>query len=365
MQAVVTTIIPLVIGVIVAILVSRHYYTRTVKHRLAVYYIPSPSIFFGVDADIRNELTIQYRGEKVNELSVIEFLVANEGADAVRDAIKPLTFDMGSNCRLVDASVTYIQPEGREIDVERYSERQFSCIFPLLNSDEYFYVKVIADGLISISEIKCTITAENLPPRIDIESTARVSIGPDERRSDITFLIPAAIIFLVGAVLTLPLVGLYEVHPAYFPFAWSKWDFVWWLTVPIFLAGIIGGLFLIGGLIMAVMAFVGDIPRRPHFKGPRHAAYPPHYLYRAYRASEAESALTRYPREDDDPDRWETGFRYLQEYVEKNGHPRVPQSYVVDGYRLGNWVNMQRINFARATLDDDRRTRLQGLPGWS
>jgi hypothetical protein len=35
------------------------------------------------------------------------------------------------------------------------------------------------------------------------------------------------------------------------------------------------------------------------------------------------------------------------------------------GYRLGNWVNMQRGNFARGTLDDDRQTRLQDLPGWS
>jgi superfamily II DNA or RNA helicase len=63
--------------------------------------------------------------------------------------------------------------------------------------------------------------------------------------------------------------------------------------------------------------------------------------------------------------RWEEGFRYLQEYVQQNGHARVPQSYGVDDFRLGNWVNMQRSNFANGTLDHDRQTRLQDLPGWS
>jgi hypothetical protein len=62
---------------------------------------------------------------------------------------------------------------------------------------------------------------------------------------------------------------------------------------------------------------------------------------------------------------WDRGFRYLQVYVQKNGHARVPQSYVIDGFRLGNWVNMQRSNFAHGILEDDRRHLLEGLPGWS
>jgi superfamily II DNA or RNA helicase len=63
--------------------------------------------------------------------------------------------------------------------------------------------------------------------------------------------------------------------------------------------------------------------------------------------------------------RWEKGFRYLEVYVQQNGHARVPQSYGVDGFRLGNWVNMQRSNFVNGTLDHDRQSRLEDLPGWS
>jgi hypothetical protein len=205
---------------------------------------------------------------------------------------------MGSQCRLVDASVTYIQPEGREINVELASERKFRCLFPLLNSDEYFYVKVIADGAVPIPEIKCAITAENLPPSIRVESASHVSIGPDERRGQMWILVPASIIFLIGAVQSFPLIGLYRAHPAYFPFAWSKWEFVWWLTVPMALDVIIACFFLIVGSIMAVTAFVGDLPRRPHFKGPL-AAVRRAELHHPYGPFETESALTRYPREDE------------------------------------------------------------------
>ncbi|MGO9103848.1 MAG: helicase associated domain-containing protein [Mycobacterium sp.] len=43
-------------------------------------------------------------------------------------------------------------------------------------------------------------------------------------------------------------------------------------------------------------------------------------------------------------DQWEKGFSRLRRYVELHGDARVPQSYTVDGYRLGLWVNVQRRN---------------------
>ncbi|MGH3556439.1 Helicase associated domain protein [Mycobacterium sp.] len=64
-------------------------------------------------------------------------------------------------------------------------------------------------------------------------------------------------------------------------------------------------------------------------------------------------------------DQWEVGFRRLVEYVESHGDSRVPQAFTVDGYRLGYWVNTQRANKAKGTLDAERQRRLQDLPGWS
>jgi superfamily II DNA or RNA helicase len=63
--------------------------------------------------------------------------------------------------------------------------------------------------------------------------------------------------------------------------------------------------------------------------------------------------------------RWEEGFSHLLRYVDQHGHSRVPQSYTVDGYRLGGWVNEQRSTHTKGRLDPDRERRLQELPGWT
>lgn len=60
---------------------------------------------------------------------------------------------------------------------------------------------------------------------------------------------------------------------------------------------------------------------------------------------------------------WEDGFRHLSEYAEEHGSAQPPSRCVIDGFKLGIWVNTQRQNWA--TLDDDRRRRLGQLPGWT
>jgi Helicase associated domain len=63
-------------------------------------------------------------------------------------------------------------------------------------------------------------------------------------------------------------------------------------------------------------------------------------------------------------DKWEEGFGHLIEFSEREGHCRVSQSYKSDdGYRLGQWVSVQRMN--ENTIGSDRRQRLEALPGWS
>jgi superfamily II DNA or RNA helicase len=63
-------------------------------------------------------------------------------------------------------------------------------------------------------------------------------------------------------------------------------------------------------------------------------------------------------------DWWEEGFSYLKEFVEREGHCRVPQRYKTDDrYQLGQWVVVQRR--AKDTMEPDRRQRLQALPRWS
>ena len=56
---------------------------------------------------------------------------------------------------------------------------------------------------------------------------------------------------------------------------------------------------------------------------------------------------------------WEEGFRFLEIYRERERHCRVPKLNREQGYRLGQWVDVQRT--AQDTLLPERRQRLDAL----
>ena len=60
---------------------------------------------------------------------------------------------------------------------------------------------------------------------------------------------------------------------------------------------------------------------------------------------------------------WEAGFAALLDYVAREGHARVPNLHVEGDFKLGSWVGMQRVK--RERTSDDRRDRLEALPGWT
>ncbi|MEU4341486.1 helicase associated domain-containing protein [Nocardia sp. NPDC023852] len=69
---------------------------------------------------------------------------------------------------------------------------------------------------------------------------------------------------------------------------------------------------------------------------------------------------------DPSTDKWDEGFRYLRDYIKKNGNARVPSTHVTDdGYALGRWVTKQRRRYASDELEVDRQYRLLKLPGWA
>jgi superfamily II DNA or RNA helicase len=61
---------------------------------------------------------------------------------------------------------------------------------------------------------------------------------------------------------------------------------------------------------------------------------------------------------------WLEGFNRLRDYIAANGHALVPKRGMVDGYRLGAWVGLQRMYRSKGTLDQSRVKQLDSLPEW-
>jgi len=63
--------------------------------------------------------------------------------------------------------------------------------------------------------------------------------------------------------------------------------------------------------------------------------------------------------------RWDAAYAVLRNYVAEFGSARVPYDCVYGGIKLGKWAYGQRSAYAEAKLDDDRREKLEALPGWT
>jgi superfamily II DNA or RNA helicase len=62
--------------------------------------------------------------------------------------------------------------------------------------------------------------------------------------------------------------------------------------------------------------------------------------------------------------KWEKGFSLVERFAAAEGHTRIPRGCVVDGFRLGQWVSVQRTWHNAGRLTEERTARLQALPGW-
>lgn len=194
----------LVVGIVASVLVSAYYFRRSMRKSLTPYVQFYSSPFKGIDPNVKKALEITYQGTPIEDLFEVQFLVANTGDKAIRDVIEPLSFAVPENCVLLDASLLHRDPPELKVELAVSKDRRsFKMDFPLLNSENFFVLKVLLNGSPRFSELKFSILVDELPPVLRAERLNFDAIGTSRKRKvELSLLTFGLIVMAFGLVLS-------------------------------------------------------------------------------------------------------------------------------------------------------------------
>jgi hypothetical protein len=193
----------LIVGIVATVLVSAYYFRKSVRKSLTPYVQFYSSPFKGIDPAVKKALQVTYLGTPVDELYEVQFLIANTGDKAIRDLIEPLTFSVPEKCSLLDASLLHLDPPELKIELIVSEDRQdVKLSFPLLNSNDFFVLKVLLNGTPKFNELKFSILVDELPPTLKPERLNFDAVGTSRKRKvEFSLLAGGLITTLLGLVL--------------------------------------------------------------------------------------------------------------------------------------------------------------------
>jgi len=273
-------IVSILIGVAATFYASRYYYRRSVDKELTPFIQLQSNVLSHIDEEVKSDLHIEYKGVKVENLQQLQFLVANTGERAVRDVIKPLLLELPENSEIMDASILYIYPEGREVILDTTKSGNIvEFNFPLLNKDEFFIFKLLIKGEPERKELKFRIVADDLPPELKIKRLTYNQIereSKDEKGKFELGLLITGVILLVFALFS-GILAHYIPSDALPKITSKTFEMVNDLPI-IGIASVIGyiltGIFSLLGVMATIGAIVGDFefPKSKKFRLPNEFA---------------------------------------------------------------------------------------------
>lgn len=254
----------LLVSVLAAFLIGRFYHRKPPNKSLTPYLKFSSGVLEGADEQVREELSVEYRGIEVDELHHLQFVIANDGDVPIRDYVQPLRLRIPDGETIYDLSILEARPDNLVVatDVEG---RNLVFDFPLLNPGDWFEAKMLVDTRLDIGDLEFTILDEHLPATLEIEPL------PSER----AFSTRADTFAAVGSAV--PFVALFIGTFAYL-FSTGEvtendpiWVAISSLGLPAFLeivlmilafvVGVVGGIYILGVLMVLggkVGAFFGS-----------------------------------------------------------------------------------------------------------
>lgn len=264
------SLVSLIFGVLATVWVSRYYFKRATDKSLTPYVQSMSALFEGVDSSLRESLKIAYRDTAVTDLLDVQFLIANTGERPIRDVIAPLRMAVPDGCHILDASLLHVAPEGREVSIE-HTGQSVCFSFPLLNSGEFFIVKLLFQGRATIDSFKFSITVDDLPPvlpaiRLPFEAIERA------RRPTVDwgfFWIGSFFVLAGVAIAALVYLQWPELYQSLRVGIFSSFRENWLRLVSAVVALVVALIFLVLGPMICVGTFTDfSFPRRRRFRVP-------------------------------------------------------------------------------------------------
>lgn len=168
------------VSLIIGLLIGRYFHRKTVDRSVGVYARTDAKLFDGVAEEVREELTVRFRGNAVADLHHLELVVANDGERAVGQFHKPIKIEFPYAISILDATVLDSSHSDLPITLKLDAEDSVARLLldlPFLNRGDWLVMKVLLTPPVDLTSVSVFTLAEELEPHIRVQSMPAESAG--------------------------------------------------------------------------------------------------------------------------------------------------------------------------------------------
>jgi len=236
------------------------------KKTLAIFELLNSLVFSGIAPDVRKQLHFLFQDKEVEELQQVVILIANDGERSISNLIEPLTLCIPEGVEVLDAFILYRHPKTLKAEVHSRNKNGTTDLvfgFALLNSRDFFTVKLLLSGSLSREDLQFAVLADDLPRTINTRRLRYHDLAEQHYKVNWGLFAFAIISLIFPTWLVAQLYSSYQAHPVLFPYPWESYVFSLqslWLLVPAILMIVFSGFFSL--LFILAAWFGGEYPPR-------------------------------------------------------------------------------------------------------
>jgi len=145
---------------------------RLARYRLDVIILQDVVLFAGIDSDVRAALSVSYRDSEVDDLTIVELMVANRGSNPLESPIRPLEIradNVDSSWDLLDVSISGASRDDLGVHISDGEVPHVKRVhFDFLNPNDYILLKVLLSGEYSSKVLSVQLSSPHLPHELPL-----------------------------------------------------------------------------------------------------------------------------------------------------------------------------------------------------